>query len=87
MKTPAPDPTELACRELVELATDYLEHRLPLAARARLEMHLCTCAPCKVYLRQLRVTIETAGRLDADDLPAGPREALLAAFREWKKTI
>ena len=86
MKTPAPPaPLELSCRELVELASDYVEDRLSLHERSRFEMHLCYCAPCKVYLRQLRSTIETAGRLTEDDLPPGPRDALLAAFRDWKK--
>jgi hypothetical protein len=86
MKTLAsPDPLELSCRELVELASDYVEDRLSLPERSRFEMHLCYCAPCKIYLRQIRSTIEAAGRLTEDDLPPGPREALLAAFRGWKK--
>ena len=88
MKTPmpTPDPMDLSCRELVELASDYVERRLPLEERSRFEMHLCYCAPCKVYLQQLRATIEAAGRLTEDDLAPGPREALLAAFRDWKRT-
>lgn len=87
MKTPAttPDPADLSCRELVELASDYVEGRLPLLERSRFEMHLCYCPPCKVYLRQLRATIALAGRLTEDDLAPGAREALLAAFRDWKR--
>lgn len=84
MKTPVSAP-ELSCREFVELASDYVERRLPLAERARFEMHLCYCAPCRVYLEQIRATIATAGRLTEDDLPAGSRETLLAAFRDWNK--
>lgn len=86
MKTPAtPDRLELSCRELVELASDYVEGRLSLPERSRFEMHLCYCAPCQVYLRQIRSTIAASGRLTEDDLPPGPREVLLAAFRDWKK--
>ncbi len=81
----APKPVDLSCREFVELASDYVEDRLPLPERSRFEMHLCYCPPCKVYLRQIRATIASAGRLTEDDLPPGPREALLAAFRGWKK--
>jgi anti-sigma factor RsiW len=87
MKTPtsAPDPMDLSCRELVELTTDYVEDRLPVEERSRFEMHLCYCAPCKIYLQQIRATIETAGRLTEEDLPPAQRETLLAAFRDWKK--
>ena len=85
MTTPA-SALELSCREFVELVSDYVERRLPLAERTRFEMHLCYCAPCRVYLEQIRATIATAGRLTEDDLPAGSRDALLAAFRDWKQT-
>jgi anti-sigma factor RsiW len=87
MKTPAPTPdlADLSCRELVELASDYVEGRLPPPQRTRFEMHLCYCAPCRLYLKQIRATIEAAGRITEDDLPPGSREALLAAFRDWKK--
>jgi anti-sigma factor RsiW len=84
MKTPESE-QDLSCRELVELATDYVEGRLPPPDRTRFEMHLCYCAPCRIYLKQIRATIATAGRLTEDDLPTGSRETLLAAFRHWKK--
>jgi anti-sigma factor RsiW len=88
MKGPAitPVPGDLACRELVEVVTDYLEDRLPLDERTRVELHLCTCRPCKVYLRQLRATVAAAGRLAQDDLEPAVRDALLEAFRGWKRT-
>ena len=82
MKTPAPD---LSCRELVALASDYVERRLPLPERTRFEQHLCYCAPCRVYLRQIRAIVATAGRLTEDDLTPDARDALLAAFRGWKR--
>ena len=87
-KTPAsaPDPLDLSCREFVELASDYVEGHLPLEERSRFEMHLCYCAPCKVYLGQIRATIATAGRLTEDDLAPAERATLLAAFRDWKRT-
>ncbi len=33
-------PDQPTCREIVELITEYLEARLPLEARTRLEQHL-----------------------------------------------
>ena len=37
------DLPEMPCCELVELITDYLEHRLSLTDRARFEAHLADC--------------------------------------------
>ena len=79
------NPDDLSCKELVELVTDYLEDRLPASARARFEMHLGYCAWCRVYLTQMRETVRLAGRLSEETLPAGSKEALLNAFRGWKR--
>lgn len=78
------NPDDLSCRELVELVTEYLEDRLSLPVRTRFEMHLSYCAPCRVYLAQMRETVRLAGRLTEETLPAGAKEALMKAFRGWK---
>lgn len=67
------------CRELVELVTEYLEQALPDDARASFERHVLACGDCREYLRQIELTIATAGRLRDDDLPPALRDALLAA--------
>ena len=72
---------DLSCQELVELVTDYIEDRLPASLRTRFEMHLSYCEPCRIYLAQMRETVTLAGRLSEEALPAGAKEALLAAFR------
>jgi anti-sigma factor RsiW len=79
------NPDDLSCKELVELVTDYFEDRLSPSVRARFEMHLSYCAWCRVYLAQMRETIQLAGRLSEENLPAGSREQLLDAFRSWKR--
>jgi len=76
--------TELTCRELVELVTDFLEDRLPLPDRRRFELHVCTCTGCRIYLGQMRALLRACGRLAEEDLPAATRGALLATFRVWK---
>jgi anti-sigma factor RsiW len=76
---------ELSCKELVELVTDYLEARLTPAARARFEAHLSGCEGCVAHLEQLRQAIRVAGRAAEADVPAPARDALLAAFRDWKR--
>ena len=45
---------ELACNELVELVTDYLEERLPDLDVERLEAHLSICEGCRNYVDQMR---------------------------------
>ena len=76
---------ELTCRELVELVTDYLDGALPAAERARFEAHLRTCDACATYLDQIRVTVAMAGRLSEERIAAPAREALLGAFRSWRR--
>jgi anti-sigma factor RsiW len=79
------NPDDLCCKELVELVTDYLEDRLSPSLRTRFEMHLAYCAPCRVYLAQMRDTAKLTGRLSEQSFPPGAKEALLAAFRSWKR--
>jgi anti-sigma factor RsiW len=77
--------SELTCKEVVELVTDYLGNALPDAERARFEEHLAGCEPCTHYLQQMRTTIELTGRLDADALPDDMKRDLVDAFRRWKR--
>jgi anti-sigma factor RsiW len=76
---------ELTCAELVELVTDYLEDALPASERARFETHIGTCVGCHNYFEQMKITIRIVGRLTEDNLPAGAKEDLMAAFRTWKQ--
>ena len=73
---------DMACNELVELVTDYLEHDLDAPTRERLEAHLTTCPYCVAYVEQMRATIALTGRLELSDLPAPIADDLLSTFRE-----
>jgi anti-sigma factor RsiW len=75
--TPA---TDLACTEVVEIVTDYLEGALSPTEGARLEHHLGTCPGCAEYLDQMRTIAGSLGGLDEESLPAGIRDQLVAAF-------
>jgi anti-sigma factor RsiW len=77
---------DLACRELVELVTDYLEDRLSTVDRARFEAHIAECEYCGAYLEQMRQTIRVLGRLPEDSLSSEARDALMAAFRDWSRS-
>ena len=75
----------LTCEELVEIVTEYLEGGLTDAERERFEEHVVVCSACANYLDQIRITIETAGRVTVDDLMEETKTELLAAFRDWKR--
>jgi anti-sigma factor RsiW len=76
---------DVACHELVELVTDYLEDALAPLERARLEAHLDLCAGCREYLAQMRQTIAVMGRLPVDSLDPEMRVRLLRVFRDWQR--
>ena len=77
-------PGGLACAQLVELVTDYLEGALSAEDRRRFEEHLSSCDGCTMYVEQLGQTLELLGRITPDDLSAQAEHDLLAAFRDWK---
>jgi anti-sigma factor RsiW len=74
----------MACKELVEVITAYLEGTLPVGDRCRFDAHLAECPYCTEYLAQMRNTIERLGGLDETMLSPDVREQLLAAFRHWR---
>jgi anti-sigma factor RsiW len=75
---------DLACQELVELVTDYLEGALPRKEREHFERHIARCEGCATYLDQIRRTIHVSGRLTEEEIAPEARDALLGAFRLWK---
>ncbi len=75
---------DVDCKDLVEWTTDYFEGALPPGEVARLEAHLTECDGCNEFVRQMRITQATLGRVDAAIVPADGRARLLAAFRAWK---
>ncbi len=72
------------CSELVELVTDYLEDSMPAEQRARFDEHVSGCDGCTTYLEQFRITIRLTGMLSEEQVAPDAREALLAAFRDWR---
>ena len=74
---------ELACQEVVELVTAYLEDALTAVDRERFEEHLVFCDGCADYLGQLRTTIRLAGSADLA-LPPELEDRLLETYRGWR---
>ncbi len=77
---------DMACNELVELVTEYLEGKLPAADVERFEAHLEECEACATYIEQIRQSLAAVGTLSEETLPQGAADALLAEFRGWKRT-
>jgi anti-sigma factor RsiW len=77
-----PDP--LACREFVELVTDYLEGALSPEQRARFEAHLAGCDACPGYLEDIRSIATTLGAVELPPADPETHASLLAAFRDLR---
>jgi predicted anti-sigma-YlaC factor YlaD len=75
---------KVTCKEFTEAVTDYLEGSQSFARWVRFQMHLGMCLGCRTYLRQMRQTIHTLGRLPEEPLPPAVRDELLQRFRTWK---
>jgi anti-sigma factor RsiW len=75
---------ELACVEVVELVTDYLEGVLPATEARRLERHLDTCPGCTEYLQQLRTIAGSLRGLTDESFPVEMRDRLIADFERLR---
>jgi predicted anti-sigma-YlaC factor YlaD len=75
----------MACKELVELVTDYLEGMLSAEERTRFENHLVECGGCRSYIAQMQETIHLTGMLSEKDITPEAESELLRVFRDWKQ--
>jgi hypothetical protein len=73
----------LTCREVTEAVTEYLEGAMGMTRWTRFQLHLGLCIGCRIYLRQMRLTLEATKALPADPMPDAMRAELLRRFRSW----
>jgi anti-sigma factor RsiW len=78
--------SDLTCKELVEVITDYVEGAMPDDDRRRFDDHLAVCPGCQTYVEQMRTTIRAVGGLREDMLSPETRDSLLTTFRDWRRT-
>ena len=71
----------LTCKEVVERMTDYLEGSVSFWTRVQFHLHLGLCVGCRIYLKQMKHTIQALGRLPQEPIPPTVREELLRRFR------
>ena len=63
---------------------DYLDDALPERDKIRLEAPLSACPHCREYLVQMRITIDTLGRVEPDELSTDALEELVSLYRRWR---
>ncbi len=66
------------CRDMSELATDYMEGALPWRARFGAWRHLRVCGMCRAYYGQLDRLRRLLARLPPPPPPDGVEAAVLA---------
>ena len=86
-----PDPTRefehgFTCREVVELATDYVDGAMTPAQATLFELHLNFCDGCDSFLDQIRQTSKLVGKVGEEAVPGELKDSLLAAFRGWERS-
>jgi hypothetical protein len=77
---------EITCKQLVELATSYLEQALAPPERVLFVEHLAECADCQAYMGQLQHTIHMLDTLTEQSIAPEAKQALLDTFRAWKRS-
>ena len=76
---------DYTCREVVGLASEYLEGAMTPAERTRFEVHLNFCDGCVRFVDQVRVTAAAAAELPEEEIPHDLKASLLEAFRDSRR--
>jgi len=73
----------MACIDVVDLVTEWMEGALDEDHRGELEEHLVVCPDCTEFVRQLRLTQQSLANLRATALASVVRDRLLEEFARW----
>jgi predicted anti-sigma-YlaC factor YlaD len=78
----------MSCRDLTELVTDYMEGRMSFMQKISFQFHVGMCSPCREYLRQMKLTVQTVSNVAGDPppMPSEVHDELIKRFRDWKQT-
>jgi hypothetical protein len=78
---------ELACVEIVELATDYLERALDADARRAVDKHNCACWPCAWYFGEIATLVGLMSTMPAESPTPELECNLLTLYRGWAAEV
>jgi predicted anti-sigma-YlaC factor YlaD len=84
MAEPTRRQRDYTCREVVGLASEYLEGAMTTEQMTAFEMHLNFCDGCFRFLDQVRTTAGMARALPEEEIPDEIKTELLQAFIDWK---
>jgi Putative zinc-finger len=73
------------CKEIVDLASEYVEGAMTPSQMTQFELHLNFCEGCVAFVDQIRATATMAGRLSEEDISEETKVKLLDAFRTWSR--
>jgi predicted anti-sigma-YlaC factor YlaD len=76
-----PGPTEIECRQIAELLSDYLDGTLPGRTRELIDFHIDGCPPCVAFINTYRGTIEAARNLAETPIPPELKKRLVAVLK------
>ena len=65
------------CRDMTELATDYLEGALPVRRSLAVRFHLSICSFCRRHYRQVRQTVSLLRRLPPEPVPTTQEDRII----------
>jgi|TARA_R100000935_G_scaffold22299_1_gene41148 predicted anti-sigma-YlaC factor YlaD len=73
----------LKCRQIEQLASDYLDKDLSFRQRMAFKLHLFICHNCRNYVRQLKITITSIKLMPANQIIVDDKtKALAKVLRE-----
>lgn len=56
----------MKCRDVAEVASDYLDHELAVWPRIEVRLHLLACRNCRAYVGNLRLTVAAVQSRNAE---------------------
>ena len=63
----------LKCKEITDLASDYIDKNLDWKNRFSMKMHLFLCKHCSRFMQNFKTTIQVASNIEQQ--PLSPEEA------------
>jgi anti-sigma factor RsiW len=72
----------LTCKEFLSELTDYLDEKIDVELRSKLESHISECPNCWVVCDTTKKTIQVYKGMDACEIPAPVHDRLMAALEK-----